>query len=64
MINELKKIINVIDNSEKNESKKARDKALILIGFSGGFRRSELVNINFEDLEFTNEGVKIFIKAI
>ncbi len=42
LINELKKIINVIDNSEKNESKKARDKALILIGFSGGFRRSEL----------------------
>ncbi len=42
--------------------KKARDKALILIGFSGGFRRSELVNIDFEDLEFTKEGVKIFIK--
>jgi site-specific recombinase XerD len=62
LINELKKIINVIDNSEKNECKKARDKALILIGFSGGFRRSELVDINFEDLEFTNEGVKIFIK--
>ena len=34
----------------------------MLIGFSGGFRRSELVNIDFEDLEFTKEGVKIFIK--
>ena len=37
-------------------------KALILIGFSGGFRRSELVNIDHDDLEFTQEGVKIFIK--
>jgi site-specific recombinase XerD len=62
LINELKEIINIINESEKNESKKARDKALILIGFSGGFRRSELVNIDFEDLEFTKEGVKIFIK--
>ena len=47
LINELKEIITIIDKSEKNESKKARDKALILIGFSGGFRRSELVNISF-----------------
>jgi len=62
LINELKEIINIIDKSEKNEEKKARDKALILIGFSGGFRRSELVNIDVEDLEFTKEGVKIFIK--
>jgi site-specific recombinase XerD len=62
LINELKEIITIIDKSEKNESKKARDKALILVGFSGGFRRSELVNIDFEDLEFTKEGVKIFIK--
>ena len=62
LINELKEIIKVIDNSEKNILKKLRNKALILIGFSGGFRRSELVNIDFEDLEFTKEGVKIFIK--
>ena len=62
LINELKEIINIIDKSEKDESKKARDKALILIGFSGGFRRSELVNITFDDLEFTKEGIKIFIK--
>ena len=45
-----------------SEKKKFRDKAIILIGFSGGFRRSELVNIDYDDLEFVNEGVKIFIK--
>jgi site-specific recombinase XerD len=62
LINELKEIINVIEKLEKKEIKKARDKALILIGFSGGFRRSELVSIEIEDLEFTKEGIKIFIK--
>ncbi len=62
LINDLKIIINQIDEIFQAEKKKLRDKALILIGFSGGFRRSELVNIYYEDLEFVNEGVKIFIK--
>jgi site-specific recombinase XerD len=62
LINELREIINIIEKINKNEFKKNRDKALILIGFSGGFRRSELVNIELDDLEFTKEGVKIFIK--
>ena len=62
LINELKLIINAIDQSSQNEKKKIRDKAIILIGFSGGFRRSELVNIDYDDIEFVIEGVKIFIK--
>ena len=62
LINELREIINIIEKNNKNEFKKNRDKALILVGFSGGFRRSELVNIELDDLEFTKEGVKIFIK--
>ena len=62
LINDLKKIINVIYQSNEKDNKKIRDKALILIGFSGGFRRSELVNIKCEDLDFVSEGVKIFIK--
>jgi len=62
LINDLKKIIEVIDKSKEKDIKKIRDKALILIGFSGGFRRSELVNIELEDIEFVSEGVKLFIK--
>ncbi len=62
LINDLKLIIKAIDQYEKKEFKKIRNKSLILIGFSGGFRRSELVNIEYEDLEFVNEGLKIFIK--
>tara|TARA_X000000950_G_C13791930_1_gene609717 strand:- start:82 stop:999 length:918 start_codon:yes stop_codon:yes gene_type:complete len=62
LISDLKLIIKAIDEYEKKELKKIRNKSLILIGFSGGFRRSELVNIEYEDLEFVNEGIKIFIK--
>ena len=61
LINELKSIINVIDK-DQNEKIRAKNRALILIGFAGGFRRSELVAILFEDIDFVPEGVKIFIK--
>ena len=56
LINDLKLIIKAIDEN------KIRDKALILIGFAGGFRRSELVNILNEDIEFVTEGLKILIR--
>jgi integrase len=36
-----------------------RDRALLLIGFAGGFRRSELVSITVSDLEYRREGVVI-----
>ena len=39
--------------------KKLRNRSLILIGFSGGFRRAELISINYEDLDFVEEGIKI-----
>jgi len=61
LINELKLIIKVI-NKDKNEKRRLKNKALILIGFAGGFRRSELVAIQIEDIDFVTEGVKIFIK--
>ena len=62
LINSLKKIINVIDEKNKEEIKKFRDRSLILIGFSGGFRRNEIVSLDFDDLDFVPEGIKIFIK--
>jgi site-specific recombinase XerD len=62
LINQLKSIINVIDNEKTNEIKKIRDKTLILIGFGGGFRRTELVSIDYNDVEMVPEGVKIVIR--
>ena len=62
LINDLKLLIKAIDESKEKTIRKIRDKALVLIGFSGGFRRSELVDIEYEDIEFVEEGVKIFVK--
>ena len=62
LINDLKTIIKAIDQSKEKDKRKIRDKALLLTGFSGGFRRSELVDIEYEDIEFVSEGVKIFVK--
>jgi site-specific recombinase XerD len=62
LINNLRKIINVIDQQKKDEIKKIRDKSIILIGFSGGFRRNEIVSLDYDDLDFVQEGLKIKLK--
>ena len=62
LINNLKSIINVIDNQKNEEIKKLRDRTIILIGFSGGFRRNEIVSLDYEDLDFVQEGLKINVK--
>ena len=61
LINDLRLIVDVIDK-DRNEENRFKNKALMLVGFSGGFRRSELVAIDYEDLDFVPEGVKIFVK--
>ena len=62
LINNLKLIINVIDKSEYEDIKKYRDRSIILIGFSGGFRRNEIVSLDYDDLDFVSEGLKINLK--
>jgi len=62
LINSLKKTIDVIDQVNKEEIKKLRDRSIILIGFSGGFRRNEIVSLDYDDLDFVPEGLKINIK--
>tara|TARA_B110000027_G_scaffold131737_1_gene156570 strand:+ start:42 stop:1001 length:960 start_codon:yes stop_codon:yes gene_type:complete len=62
LINSLKSIINVIDKKNKEEIKRSRDRTIILIGFSGGFRRNEIVSLDYDDLDFVEEGLKINLK--
>jgi len=62
LINRLKEIINVIDQQNKEEIKKFRDRSIILIGFSGGFRRNEIVSLDYDDLDFVPEGLKINLR--
>ncbi len=62
LINNLKQIIDVIDKDINDEIKQLRDRSIILIGFSGGFRRNEIVSLDYDDLDFVSEGLKINIK--
>jgi integrase len=39
-----------------------RDRALVLVGFAGAFRRSELAAMNFADLSFTKDGLVIDLR--
>lgn len=39
-----------------------RDRALLLIGFAGGFRRSELVGLNVADVEHVRQGVVVTLR--
>jgi integrase len=62
LISNLKIIIDVIDQQNREEIKKLRDRSIILIGFSGGFRRNEIVSLDYEDLDFVTEGLKINLR--
>ena len=62
LINHLKQLIDVIDKQNNEDIKKLRDRSIILIGFSGGFRRNEIVSLDYDDLDFVEEGLKIQIK--
>ena len=62
LISSLKEIINVIDEQKIESIKKLRNRTIILIGFSGGFRRNEIVSLNYDDLDFVKEGLKIYIR--
>jgi len=53
-LHNLKQILRDFD-LESNAN--VRNKALLLLGFTGAFRRSELVALNVEDLSFTEEGL-------
>jgi site-specific recombinase XerD len=62
LINNLKELINVIDEQKNQDIKKLRDRSIILIGFSGGFRRNEIVSLDYDDLDFVQEGLKIQVR--
>lgn len=42
--------------------KEARDRALLLLGFAGGFRRSELVGLDHADIEHVRQGLVITLR--
>jgi len=45
-----------------NRPKDIRDRALILVGFAAAMRRSELVALDFEDIEFVDRGALVTVR--
>ncbi len=45
-----------------NNIKGVREKALLLLGFSGGFRRSELVGLQYSDIGFVVQGLQVHLR--
>lgn len=39
-----------------------RDRAIILIGFAGALRRSEIINLNTDDIAFVAEGLRLVVR--
>ncbi len=58
ILEDLKRLIDIIDVSTLQGK---RDKALLLLGFATASRRSELVSINAEDIEYNDKGIDINI---
>jgi integrase len=58
LVADLKQIVAALSDSLLGK----RDRALLLLGFTGALRRSELVSLNVEDLEPAREGLIIHIR--
>lgn len=54
----LRRLIDRTDNNLLG----SRDRAMLLIGWSGALRRSEIVSLNVDDLTFSPEGLAIVIR--
>jgi site-specific recombinase XerD len=55
---ELRRMVTALPQSLRG----LRDRALLLIGFAGGFRRSELAALDLADITDGEEGLKVLIK--
>lgn len=53
---------NMMKHCDVKTLKGLRDYAILIFGFSGAFRRSEICNIMVDDLEETLEGLKVYIR--
>lgn len=58
LVEDLMRIMALLGDNPKD----TRDKAILLMGFAGGFRRSELVALNVEDIDLVRQGMTLNIR--
>ena len=54
--------LRILLNGLPNTKQGIRDRALMLLGFTGAFRRSEIVALDRDDLTFVKEGILVRVK--
>jgi site-specific recombinase XerD len=52
----------MVDTIPPGTLRGTRDRALVLLGFGGAFRREELMSLNVADLEFVTDGLRVTIR--
>ena len=54
--------IRAMVNTMPDNLKGTRDRSLLLLGFAGAFRRSEIVSLDISDLTFSREGITVLLR--
>ncbi len=62
LVEDLFEILKQIPGLGKSEAVEHRDRALLVIGFCGALRRSELVNLDVEDIRWAPEGIILTLR--
>ncbi len=64
LLDDLQKMVKAINLNEKtnNPLLGIRDRAILLLGFAGAFRRSEIVALTTEDIQFVREGLIVNLR--
>ncbi len=55
-------VLALVENCDPSTFAGSRDRALLLVGYMGAFRRSELVSLDVEDLEDRPEGLALTLR--
>ena len=63
LLDDIEDILECIDSIDIPKIQKLRDKAILLIGFMGAFRRSEIAALTVENLKFSPQGLEIFVAS-
>lgn len=63
LLDDLEDIIEAMKSLEVSPLVLARDKAILLLGFMGAFRRSEISALTIESLSFSPKGLELFIAS-
>lgn len=63
ILDDLEDMIALMNDMDMDGVERLRDKAILLLGFMGAFRRSELSRITVDHIRFSPQGMEIFLAS-